>query len=165
MDVYKIAGLDDCIKCIDAAPGNVMKMTRNAMKDAGKATARVIRSRTPARFRRIVGYKVTKGQLSGNTYALVGYFNKANPKQSDKEIPDWFKAYWKNYGTLAKRDRSHHFKYPVKPDNTTAAKSRRNKVGQRHENFFEAAIGGWNETFYRTFEESMKKQENTLYDR
>ena len=41
--VFKIEGLDDCIKCMDEAPQNVMKMTKTAMKEAGRATARVIR--------------------------------------------------------------------------------------------------------------------------
>lgn len=159
--VFKIEGLDDCIKCMDAAPANVMKMTRAAMKDAGKVTARDIRSRTPGRWRRLVGYKVTKGQLSGNTYALVGYFNKGAKKNSNAAIPDWFKAYWKNYGTLARRDRNHHFTNPVKG----GSKRRRNNVGQHAENFFESAISGWDSRFLSAFQDSMKKQENKLYDR
>ena len=36
--VYKIEGLDDCLKCMDAAPANVLKMTRAAMREAGKQT-------------------------------------------------------------------------------------------------------------------------------
>lgn len=159
--VYKIEGLDDCIKCMDAAPANVMKMARTAMKDASKVTARDIRSRTPGRWRRLVAYKVTKGQFSGDTYALVGYFNKGAKKNSNTEIPDWFKAYWKNYGTLARRDRNHHFVNPVK----RGTKRRRNNVGQRAENFFENAIGGWDTRFLNAFRESMKQQENKLYDR
>ena len=159
--VFKIEGLDDCIRCMDAAPGNVMKMTRNAMKEGGKSTARMIRQRTPARWRRLVGYKVTKGQLSGDTYALVGYFNKGKAKGSNAEIPDWFKAYWKNYGTLARRDASHHFVSPVKAH----VRGRRNNIGQPANLFFEQAIGGWDQKFLGAFQDSMKKQESTLYDR
>ncbi len=29
--VFKIDGLDDCIKCMDQAPANVLTMTRTAM--------------------------------------------------------------------------------------------------------------------------------------
>ena len=159
--VFKIEGLDDCIKCMDEAPQNVMKMTKTAMKEAGRATARVIRSKTPGRFRPLVGYKVTKGQISGNTYALVGYFNKGKKKTSDSDIPDWFKAYWKNYGTLARRDASHHFATGVKP----RTRYRRNNVGQPAENFFEGAIQGWDQKFLETFRASMEKQEDKLYDR
>lgn len=159
--IYKIEGLDDCIKCMDHAPQNVLKMTKTAMKDAGKATTRVIRSKTPPRFKRLAGYKVTKGQLSGNTYALVGYFNKSKKKGSNKEIPDWFKAYWKNYGTITKRDPGHTFSNGVKAH----VQGRRNNVGQKAENFFEAALPGWDSVFYEAFKQSMIKQENTLYDR
>ncbi len=157
--VYKIEGLDDCIKCLDRAPANVVKMTRTAMREAGKQTARLIRQRTPGRFRRLVGYKVSKGQLSGNTYALVGYFNKSGKKASNRDIPDWFKAYWKNYGTLARRDASHHFVTPVKKGRVPG---RRNQMGQPAVNFFEAAIGGWENQFLNAFQNSMKAQENKL---
>lgn len=158
---FKIEGLDDCIRCIEAAPQNVLKMTKTAMREAGKATARVIRAGTPARFRRLVGSKVTKGAVSSNTYALVGYFSKGQKKNSDKEVSDWFKAYWKNYGTLARRDSSHHFATKVKP----RVRGRRNNVGQPPELFFEQACEGWETKFLDTFQSSMKKQENTLYDR
>ncbi len=160
--VFKIEGLDDCIKCIDRAPQNVLKMTKKAMREAGKQTARVIRQRTPGQFRRLVGYKVTKGQISGNTYALVGYFNKGKKKNSNDEIPDWFKAYWKNYGTLARRDASHHFVTPVKRGRVPG---RRNRIGQHAEHFFEAAIDGWDTQFLKAFQESMKAQENTIYEK
>jgi hypothetical protein len=159
--VFKIEGLDDCIRCMDQAPQNVLKMTKAAMKEAGRATARVIRSRTPGRFRRLVGSKVTKGQVSGATYALVGYFSKGQKKSSDHEVSDWFKAYWKNYGTLARRDASHHFAYSVKPK----VRGRRNNVGQPAELFFEQAIEGWDSRFLNTFRNSMKNQEDKLYDR
>ena len=145
-----IEGLDDCLKCLDTAPENVVKMTKNAMREGGKAASRVIRAKTPARWRRLVGYKVSKGQLSGNTYALVGYFNKG-----------WFKAYWKNYGTLARRDASHHFSNPVKRN----VRGRRNNVGQPANLFFEQALGGCYERFLSAFRDSMSKQEQTLYDR
>lgn len=158
--VYKIEGLDDCIRAMDRAPENVVKITRISMREASKQTARMIRQRTPGRFRRLVGYKVTKGQLTGDTYALVGYFNKGKKKSSDREIPDWFKAYWKNYGTLSRRDASHQFVYGVKPH-----AKRRNNVGQPAENFFEQAIDGWDNKFLSAFRDKMKQQEDKLYDR
>lgn len=156
-----IEGLDDCLKCLDTAPENVVKMTKNAMREGGKAASRVIMAKTPARWRRLVGYKVSKGQLSGNTYALVGYFNKGKSKGTAGAIDDWFKAYWKNYGTLARRDASHHFSYPVKRH----VRGRRNNVGQPANLFFEQSLGGCYERFLSAFRDSMSKQEQTLYDR
>ena len=156
-----IEGLDDCLKCLDTAPENVVKMTKNAMREGGKAASRVIRAKTPARWRRLVGYKVSKGQLSGNTYALVGYFNKGKSKGTAGAIDDWFKAYWKNYGTLARRDASHNFSNPVKRN----VRGRRNNVGQPATLFFEQSLSGCYERFLSAFRDSMSKQEQTLYDR
>ena len=158
---YKIEGMDDCLRCLDAAPGNVVKMAKTAMREGGKQTARLIRQRTPARWRKLAGYKISKGQLSGDSYALVGYFNKGGKKEERGQIPDWFKAYWQNYGTLTKRDPSHHFENAVKGK----VRGRRNSVGQAAQNFFEGAIGGWEDKFMEAFEKKMAEQEDKLYDR
>jgi len=155
-----IEGLDDCLRCLDAAPANLVKMTRTAMRDASKATSRQIRQKTPARFRRLVRYKVFKGQVSGNLGALVGLFNKGKTNGSS-QVADWFKAYWKNYGTLTRRDQSHHFQQPVK----RRVRGRRNNIGQPAEKFFEDAIAGWEGPFMDAFSKSLKEQENKIYDR
>lgn len=160
---YKIEGLDDCLKCIDKAPDNVLKMTKASMREAAKKTTRSIRQRLPKQFwRRLVRYKMSKGQLTQNTYVLMGLFNKGK-KNADggKYIPDWFKAYWQNYGTLKHRDSSHHFDYPVK----AGTKRRRNNEGQMATNDFETAIAGWESEFMATFEDEMVKQQDKLYDR
>ena len=156
-----IEGLDDCLKCMDAAPGNAIKMTQTALREASKKSARQIRQKTPQRFRRLVKYKVFKGQITNNQNALVGLFNKKQTKNGSDDVPDWFKAYWKNYGTITKRDPNHHFDSPVK----RGTKSRRNNVGQPNENFFEAAIAGWDGPFMEAFEKSMAEQQEKLYDR
>ena len=138
-----IDGLDDCLRCMDAAPANALKMTSTALREASKKSARTIRQKTPQRFRRLVKYKVFKGQITNNQNALVGLFNKKQTTNGSSEVADWFKAYWKNYGTLTKRDQQHTFDTPVK----RRVPRRRNNVGQPHENFFEAAIAGWEGPF------------------
>lgn len=158
--VTHIEGLDDCLRFCDKLPENALKVTATALRDASKVTARQIRQKTPQRFRRLVKYKVFKGQITGNTNALIGLFNKRQKKNASKEIPDWFKAYWKNYGTLTRRDPSHKFDEPIKKH-----VKRRNNVGQPAENFFEGAIAGWEGPFMEAFNQSMKEQENKLYDR
>lgn len=157
----KIEGMDDFMRCMDASCDNVVKMAKIAMRDAGKETARMIRQKSPGRFRRLIGYKVTKGQRTDNAYALVGFFNKGKKKGSNAAIPDWFKAYWKNYGTLTRRDASHHFSSSVKG----RTRYRRNNVGQPAELFFEQAIAGWEDKFMTAFANSLKKNEEKLYDR
>ena len=156
-----IEGLDDCLRCMDAAPANAVKMTATALREASKKSARQIRQKTPQRFRRLVKYKVFKGQVTNDQNALVGLFNKKQAKNGSSEVPDWFKAYWKNYGTLLRRDPEHTFEKAIKK----RVPRRRNNVGQPHENFFEAAIAGWDGPFMEAFEQSMADQQEKLYDR
>ena len=126
MPAYRtyITGLDDALKCFDRAPSNLLKVVKQALRDGGKQAAKEIRKAMPRRFKRLVACKVVKGSVSGDWSALVGAFNKA--KSGTNEPDDWFKAYWKNYGTLTHRDKSHKFDYPVKHLN----RKRRNEVGQ-----------------------------------
>lgn len=159
--VIRIEGLDDCIRCLDKAPENALKMTQTALREASKKTARTIRQRVPQRFRRLVKYKVFRGQVTHNTNALVGLFNKKQTKNGSGQVEDWFKGYWKNYGTLTRRDPRHDFDSPVKRHTAR----RRNDVGQPAENFFEAATSGWEGPFMEAFEQSMTEQQEKLYDR
>lgn len=154
-----ITGLDDCLKCFDRAPSNLLKVVRQAMKDGGKQAAKEIRKAMPRRFKRLVSNKVVKGAVSGNYAALIGAFNRV--KGGTDEPDDWFKAYWKNYGTLTHRDENHTFDYPVKRLNHR----RRNEVGQPHENFYDGAIAPAQQAFVRAFQDSLKQQEDKLKDR
>ena len=156
-----IEGIDDCLRCMDAAPANAVKMTQTALREASKKTARKIRQKTPQRFRRLVKYKVFKGQITMNTNALVGLFNKKQTNNGSDQVADWFKAYWKNYGTLTRRDPQHVFDRAVK----RRVPRRRNNVGQPYENFFEGAIAGWEGPFMEAFEQSMTDQQDKLYNR
>ena len=158
-----IEGLDDCVKCLDRAPENLLKMSRKAMREAAKPVARVIRQQTPKRYRKLVRYKVVK-MYSGNTNVLIGLFNghqREGHQNTKTPVDDWFKAYWANYGTLTHRDSSHQFEYPVKKK----TRYRRNDVGQPAQLFFEAAISSYEDTFIEAFQASLKDQEETLYDR
>jgi len=157
----EINGLDKFIQTIDKAPGNLLKISKEAMKAGGKVVARTIRSRAPSRFKRLVGYKVSEGQLSHDNYVLIGFFNK-DRKKHQNDIPDWFKAYWKNYGTLTRRYPGHKFVTMVKPRSTSSGRARRNNVGQNPELFFEGAITGWDKDYMRAFLESIKRNEDKL---
>lgn len=164
-----VSGLDDCLRFFDQAPSNLMKVSRKATKSAARTTAKYIRKQIPERWRKLVRTAVDKEQYSGKLRAYVGLFQTGasgghqNPHGG--EIPDWFKAYWLNYGTLGKRDPEHHFKAPIKHRGTAAAKRRRNNVGVAPRHFFEQAIPGWTDVFVEAFQDSLKKQEKELYDR
>lgn len=161
MPAYRtyITGLDDALKCFDQAPKNLLKVVKSALKDGGKQAAKEIRKAMPRRFKRLVSYKVVKGSLSGDWSALVGAFNKA--KSGTDEPDDWFKAYWKNYGTLTKRARDHKFDYPIKK----LGRKRRNEVGQDAEKFYDGSIGPAQNAFLRAFQDSIKAQEDKLKER
>lgn len=154
-----ITGLDDCLKCFDRAPKNLLKVVRQALKDGGKQAAKEFRKVMPRRFKRLVSNKVVKGVISGDYAALIGAFNRV--KGGTNEPDDWFKAYWKNYGTLTKRAKDHKFDYPIKKLNRV----RRNEVGQPAEHFYDGAIGPAQNAFLRAFQDSIKEQEDKLKER
>jgi hypothetical protein len=154
-----ITGLDDALKCFDRAPSNLLKVVKQALRDGGKQAAKEIRKAMPRRFKRLVSCKVVKGSVSGDWSALVGAFNKA--KSGTDEPDDWYKAYWKNYGTLTKRDKDHKFDYPIKK----LSRKRRNEVGQDAEKFYDKSIDPAQNAFIRAFQDSIKKQEDKLKER
>ena len=157
---FEIENIDDVLRCFDKAPDNMLKMVKTALRTASRKTARSIRTKAPANFRRLVSYKVFKGQVTQKTNALIGLFNKARKANESKGVADWRKAYWKNYGTLQRRDPQHVFGKSVS-QNTR----RRNNLGQPFERFFEAAIRNWEGPFVEAFAQSLKEQEDKLYDR
>lgn len=154
-----ITGLDDALRCFDQAPANLLKVVKTALREGGKQAAKEIRKVMPRRFKRLVSQKVVKGALSNDWSVLVGAFNKA--KSGTDEPDDWFKAYWKNYGTLARRDPGHNFDYPIKRLN----RKRRNEVGQPAEHFYDGSIAAAQAAFLRAFQDSIKNQEDKLKER
>jgi hypothetical protein len=154
-----ITGLEDALNCFDQAPKNLIKVVRTALRKGGSQAAKEIRKAMPRRFKRLVSSKVVKGAVSGDYSALIGAFNRV--KSGTDEPDDWFKAYWKHYGTLTKRDQNHTVDYPVKK----LGNPRRNEVGQDAEHFYDRAVAPAQQTFIRAFQESLKAQEDILKER
>lgn len=154
----RIEGLSEALKSLDKLPANAAKMTEKAMVEAARPVVRKIRAGMPKEFRRLIKSKLVRGEkrITGNSAVIIGAFK--GKKISDKEVPQWFKAYWQNYGTLTHRDPGHEFVYPVKK----ATKRRRNNVGQEHRNFFDEAVKGWEEIIYENFVAALKKREDEL---
>ena len=154
----RIEGLDQCLKELDRMPQNALRITEAAMKEAAQPVAKKIRSGMPKEFRRLIKVKVIKAErrLNGNSTVIIGAFKRK--KQSDKEVNDWFKAYWQNYGTLQHRDPGHEFVFPIKK----GSRRRRNNVGQGHKNFFDDAIRGWEQMIFENFVAAVKRRENDL---
>lgn len=168
MDSIKLSieGLDGCLKLFDDLPENVLRMEKASMRKASAAVSKNIRKGVPKRFRKLVKYKMYEDR-DRNTYVLIGLYNRkeiaGNQPESGDPVFDWFKAYWANYGTLARRDKNHKFKYGIKPK--SAGNRRRQSVGQPAQNFFAKAISGWENVYVETLEKEMKKNEDKLYGR
>lgn len=164
-DNITIEGLDDCLRFFDQAPKEMVKVCRGALKAGSKAATTHIKSKTPLRFRRLTNYKLAKA--SGQLYSLVGYYNKhqqtGHQPKGQEPVDDWFKAYWKNYGTLTKRDPSHEFKTKIRGRNQAVSKRRRNNVGQPANNFFERATEGYEAKFVDAFNDYLEKHVEDCY--
>ena len=155
-----VEGLEDCLSFIEQSPSLCLKAVMAATKGASRDAARTLTQDVPRRWRKIISYMVKKDR-SGKIQAYVGGFNshgKKGRQHGNQQVEDWFKAYWSNYGTLSRRDSSHQFKYPVRPDSYAAAKSRRNRVGQPAQGFFENAMPRSQQTFMSAFEQYLYKQ-------
>lgn len=144
----------------DGAPKELQKAGKKAMASAGRKVAAKLKRQIPSRWKRLIKSKA-KMSRDGNFWAVMGLYNghEAQGHQPNgKKVSDWFKAYWANYGTLARRDPSHSFDYPVKSRKSASGRLRRNDMGQFPERFFEDAAGGWENVFLDGFKDSLKKQ-------
>ena len=154
--VMTLEGLADYLRTLDEAPQTLIKCVRKAMRKAGSELARDIKSGTPQSFKPLVKSRVVKARMSKNLSAAIGLYKG---KVRRGEIPEWNKAYWKNYGTIRRRDPSHRFDRPVKSDGTAEARRRRNRMGQFYEHFFEEALpSGWETRYINTFAREMRSQ-------
>ncbi|WP_322290515.1 hypothetical protein [Paratractidigestivibacter sp.] len=155
-------GMQDVIRMFDDAPKEMKDDCRKAMGVAARKVSAQIRRGTPQRWRKLVKAKAKASRRSKMLYASMGlYFSRTvqghQPKayRGTKDgITDWFKAYWANYGTLTKRDPTHHFQYKVKAD----TKWRRNDIGQGAEKFFEASTRGWESVFMGSWVSALEQK-------
>ncbi len=156
-DIY-VEGLDECLKMIDSSPEQLMKLSRTAVRKAAQVTVRYLKGRTPSRWKKLMKYKVGKS-LSGRVTVTMGAYNggqtSGHQNPSGERIPDWFKAYWINYGTLEGRDTSHHFQTKVKHRAQAASQRRKSRQGIKARNFFESAIQGWEDKFLEAFNKNL----------
>ena len=154
----RIEGVSDVLKSFDEAPDELVKAVKKALRKTCSAEIRNLKKSVPAHARQLVKSSV-KSLRSGDVSAVFGLFVDSKQQDENGRIgPEWFHAYWKNYGTLSGRDPAHQFNTPVKHDSTTAAHRRRNNTGQMYEGFYKRAIAGFNERTFSAFKQSMKDQ-------
>lgn len=152
----KIEGLNELLRGIDRSPENLLKASQTAAKKAASETSKAIKRETPERWRKLTKSKVKKSR-TGQIVATMGYYGKRGDPRNRAAVDDWFKLYWKNYGTLRLRDQSHHFDNKVRREGTAAARRRRNNTGQRPEHIFENAVRGWEKRYYQEFDKALDK--------
>jgi len=157
----RIEGLTDTLKFFDAQPANAKRLVNKAMKDGAKAGAKAIRREIPTRWRKLIR---TSGGVDARSeiWSRFGAYNNRvaqghQPKQYEgrdaQGITDWFKFYWLNYGTLARRDQSHNFTRKVRPKVPT----RRNNIGVAPRNWFDRAVPAGKQGFKDAFEASVQR--------
>ena len=158
-----IQGLDEALRWADKAPKNCLDATRAALREASRVEVRKLKQRIPKRWQKLVKYSVIKTQ-DGKLRAYLGMFNRKETQghQPRKGRPtfDWYKAYWANYGTLARRWEYHDFDRPVKAD-----KDRRNDEGQNPQLFYEKAAGPFTQEFTEAYQQAFAKQQAKLMER
>lgn len=159
MATIYIEGVEDVLRMFDDAPKELQKSGRKAMAAAGRKVAAQIKRNIPSRWKKLIRSNA-KVARSGDIWANMGMFNRHEQEgaQAGAPIDDWFKAYWKNYGTLTRRDPSHHFDNKIRGKNTPKGRRRRNDIGQPYHRFFESSVEGWESLFYQEFEQSLRKQ-------
>lgn len=166
MNGITIEGFEDCIDCIDKSPENLTKMTKVAMKKASSVVVKHIKGGFPSEWKHLVKSKIVT-TTSGDITALVGAFNtQKSISLGNRHSWDWFKAYWKNYGTLQGRDPNHRFDFPIKRKMKSGnTKRRTSEKGIRYQNFFENATEGTESLFLDAFQKSLEDQKDKIYDR
>lgn len=159
----QIEGLREALAAFDHAPRNMMKVVKTAMRAGANATGKQLKAGVPSRWSDLTKTKV-KTDYRGDTYARIGLRSKDRRQDQEQKgkVPDWFKAYYANYGTLENRDPSHRFANPVRRNTSAVARRRRNNRGQKPQRFFERAITGWETTFERAFSASIQKQKDKI---
>jgi len=157
-DSIRIEGLKEMQKSLEMTYKEMEDIVVKAMRSAARPVARQVKSRLGSEdFRFLVKSKVIRGRKTRSGYptAVIGMFkSKVRKSDDDRTIPNWFKAYWKNYGTLSRRSPSHQFVKPIKP------KSRGKQGGVMPRNFFDQALNSvdWQSKVRSGFKKNLIKQ-------
>lgn len=150
-----VKGADALLKKLDAMPREAEKIALRAMREAGKEAARVQKQVTANYWPGLVKSSAHKDAF-GKPYVSVGYQSRTKKGARGADIPDWFKAYWMNYGTLKHRREDIH-KFQRKIRNV----KRRNNEGQPAKLFFQEG----HPMVRRAFDSALKKKFEELIEK
>lgn len=144
--------------------GQADKVVKQAMTDAAKVAAKTLRGQLPKKmFRSLVKYKFKQG--AALKFMNVGLFEKFKtlpelgyPNTPGNNKTAYMIAYWLNYGTLNRRDRSHNFRESIK------RKSLKSRRGVRPQKFFEAVQPSMDEAYKDAFVKAMDTRTKNFFD-
>lgn len=150
----RIEGLTEALAFLEAYPKKVNGIVKKSLKVAIKPVLNDIKQNAPkSAWKKMVTAKYVKGS---NPTIKFGFFGEKKSGREAREIPDWFKAYWNNYGTLNKRFSGHKFQFPVKKT------TKNNNAGVKSKLFFDRAIEGKEMQTYNLFSQTVVNEVNKL---
>lgn len=154
----KIEGTKEACDFLARYPDECKKIILRALRDAVKPITKKVRSAVPvARWKKLVRVKAKESRKSGRLYAVAGMLDNGQVEKGN--IREWTKAYFLNYGTLQRRDRSHEFDYAPRGKNS------RNKMGITPRNFYDKAVTGLDGDVTDLFLKSVEKQHERLLNK
>lgn len=143
--------------------GEADKAVRLAMTDAAKVAVKQLKGALPkAMFKNLAKYKFKQG--TRYKFMTVGLFDRHKtlpqvgyPNTKGNNKPIWHVAYWLNYGTLNRRDKTHNFTQGIKN------KSINSKRGVRPQKFYEANQEQMTGAYKGAFTEAIVKRTENFY--
>lgn len=162
--ITRVEGIKELTAVLDKVQyGAADKAVRLAMTDAAKVAVKQLKGIVPKKmFRSLVKYKFKQGR--DLKFMNVGLFDrhKTLPEVGYKDTPGnnkpiWHVAYWMNYGTLNRRDRTHQFAQPIKH------KSINSKRGVRPQRFYDKNADAMTGAYRGAFEEAIKNRMQSVY--
>ncbi|WP_303181901.1 hypothetical protein [uncultured Butyricimonas sp.] len=139
IDKISVEGVREVLELLYDYPKEIDKIAKSALRKAVAPLVRDVKRANP-----IKGVKISvKSLKSFNPGLKYGYFGEVGGNNR-LEVSPWFKAYWKNYGTMSRRYPGHKF--------LTGVKGRGRGKGVRPRLFFENAVEGKENEVYDRFE-------------
>lgn len=163
-DLNRVEGVEELTAAVDKILyGEADKAVKLAMTDAAKVAVKHLKGALPkAMFKNLVKYKFKQGTRYKfiniglfDRYKTLPQFGYPNTKGNNKSI--WHIAYWLNYGTLNRRDKTHTFRQRIKN------KSINSKRGVRPQRFYEANEEQMTGAYKGAFQEAIVKRTENFY--
>ena len=139
IDKISVEGVREVLELLYDYPKEIDKIAKSALRKAIAPLVRDVKKANPVK-----GVKISiKPLRSFNPGLKYGYFGQVGDSNR-LEVSPWFKAYWKNYGTMSRRYSGHKF--------LTGVRGRGRGKGVRPRLFFENAVEGKENEVYDRFE-------------